>query len=189
MEYPNASLISPRGKRCPPPPSSQLTVCLLLFRALKAMSEHTPVGSTQAFMEAQLAKTTLERIEKASSLSFIRYHPRVEPEARNASEASTPTSAGDEDGQNVPSKTHTDTGLITLILCNDVPGLQVKPHQGDEFLNVEELYAPHDHLFIIIGQKMSLFALNSPSAFQPTVHKVSIPYRVQRHSLLYFVSV
>lgn len=41
-----------------------------------------------------------------------------------------------------PSKTHTDTGILTLIICSDVPGLQVWDHINGGWIEVEKKFTP-----------------------------------------------
>ena len=86
-------------------------------------------------------------------------------------------------GQNIPSKVHTDTGVMTFILCNDVPGLQVENRllglKGDEeevdphtFIDVEKICQARLEMFCIMGRKIELFAQHQPPAFKATIHRV-----------------
>jgi isopenicillin N synthase-like dioxygenase len=142
-------------------------------------------------MDPKLKDAVMERIPQRSSISFIHYVPRDEPSKR--ADPSEVSSAIDEDGLNVPSKVHTDTGIMTFILCNDVPGLLVenraKQNDDDAWFAVETMFSPYKYLFCILGNKTELFSLKAEFALKPTVHKVAIPYGVERHSLLYFVDV
>ena len=71
-----------------------------------------------------------------------------------------------------PSKTHTDTGILTLIICSDVPGLQVWDIHNNKWLEVEKLFNPGEDMFVIMGRKMELFALQSPPVLCSTTHRV-----------------
>lgn len=116
-----------------------------------------------------------------SSVSFIHYFPRAPP-AERIVDGILPEHY-DENGQNIPSKVHTDTGVMTFILCNDVPGLQVENRllglKGEEeevdpstFIDVEKICQPRLEMFCIMGRKMELFAQHSPPAFKATIHRV-----------------
>jgi len=141
----------------------------------------------QSFLEEKLYHDVKKGIEKKSSISMIHYYPRKPPEEREEGDKL----GDDEEGQNVPSKTHTDTGLITLISCAEVPGLQVENRANGEFLEVETIYAEtaRRDLFVIIGRKIELFARKEPAFFKATVHRVVLPYNIERNSMLYFVDI
>jgi isopenicillin N synthase-like dioxygenase len=88
-----------------------------------------------------------------------------------------------------PSKTHTDTGILTLIICSDVPGLQVWDTKNDEWLEVEKIVNPMEDMFVVLGRKMQLFAQDQPSVLMPCTHRVALPLNTERSSLLYFLDV
>jgi len=91
---------------------------------------------------------------------------------------------------NIPSKTHTDTGILTFILCSDVPGLQVENRETKEWIPVETLNIPKIDLFCIMGRKMEIFAAaNKDPIYHATVHRVGLPYNTERHSILFFADV
>jgi isopenicillin N synthase-like dioxygenase len=82
-----------------------------------------------------------------------------------------------------------DTGILTLIICSDVPGLQVWDLQNKEWLEVEKLVIPKEDMFVIMGRKMQFFSATTPSPFMPTTHRVALPLNTERSSLLYFQDV
>jgi len=96
-----------------------------------------------------------------------------------------------QEGMTYPSKTHTDTGIMTFIICAEVPGLQVWDTLNDEWLEVEKICNPKSDLFVIAGRKLPLFyqkgAQESP--FKATRHRVALPLNTGRTSLLYFLDV
>jgi len=118
---------------------------------------------------------------------MIHYFSRKPPEERDEGDVA----GDDEDGMNVPSKIHTDTGILTLISCSDVPGLEVENRDNGEFLEVEKIYAEtaRRDLFVIVGRKIEFFSRNQPPMFKATVHRVMLPYNIERNSMLYFVDV
>jgi isopenicillin N synthase-like dioxygenase len=150
------------------------------------------------YISEELTKTVLEKADARSSVSFIHYFARDPPSERTM-DGVLPVHY-DENGQNIPSKVHTDTGVMTFILCNDVPGLQVENRllgmKGDEeevdpstFIDVEKICKARLEMFCIMGRKIELFAQQQPPAFKATMHRVALPYKTERHSLLYFMDV
>jgi len=139
------------------------------------------------YMDDGIIKVVKNNYKRKSSISMIHYYPRPPPDERD--ESLQTKGADDEDGFNVPSRVHTDTGLLTLISCAEVPGLQVENRENGEFIEVEKLFDPRRDIFVIIGRKMTFFAKNEPSCFKPTVHRVMLPYNIERYSMLYFVDV
>jgi len=87
-------------------------------------------------------------------------------------------------------KVHTDTGVLTLIMCSSVAGLQIeKRGSSGEWLEVEKTNTPGVDLFVIGGGKLHMFGRNEVEreTFPPTVHRVMLPHNLQRYSLLYFL--
>jgi len=140
------------------------------------------------YFEQKLYEDIKKKFAKKSSISMIHYFPRKPPEERDEGDI-----AGDDDeGQNMPSKTHTDTGILTLISCSEVPGLQVENRDNGEFFEVEKIYAEtaRRDLFVIVGNKIEFFAQSQePPMYKATVHRVILPYNIERNSMLYFVDV
>jgi len=109
---------------------------------------------------------------------------------------------------------HTDTGILTFIICSDVSGLHVEdrtqrkpastptrpvagassaaPNEGEEkWLEVEKIFESGVDLFCIVGRKMHMFARGDvdrdADGFTPTIHRVHISPEIERSSLLYFM--
>jgi len=79
--------------------------------------------------------------------------------------------------------------LLQLIICAEVPGLQIWDAVNQNWLEVEKLVTPKEDLFVIAGRKMQLFSQQKESVFKPTTHRVALPLNTERCSLLYFVDI
>jgi len=154
----------------------------------------------QPFMDPAMLNEVKKKLQR-SSVSLIRYFPVSTTEATpddriNNSNEYEVSSASDKDkdtdvqaGFTYPSKTHTDTGILTLIICSDVAGLQVWDIHNNKWLEVEKMVVPKEDMFVIMGRKMELFSKQSPSVFLPTTHRVALPVNTERSSLLFFQDV
>jgi len=88
---------------------------------------------------------------------------------------------------------HTDTGILTLILCSQIAGLQIWDRQKAQWMEAEkgliEKYksqSPNQHLVVcIMGEKISVFT--GAASLEPTLHRVMIKSTAERHSMLYFM--
>jgi len=84
---------------------------------------------------------------------------------------------------------HTDTGILTVIVCSRVPGLQVWDRKNNDWLPVEKLLLETckkegEHLAIcIMGEKMGLFT----DVLTATLHRVMVQPNTVRYSMLYFM--
>ena len=87
----------------------------------------------------------------------------------------------------VPLGKHVDTGLMTLITCSDVAGLEVLDRKTNKYFYPENTFDPKKHIFVIAGRKMELFSWKS--VIKPTWHAVRIPLETERNSLLYFMEI
>eukprot|EP01127_Copromyxa_protea_P002932 TRINITY_DN12843_c0_g1_i1.p1 TRINITY_DN12843_c0_g1~~TRINITY_DN12843_c0_g1_i1.p1 ORF type:complete len:300 (+),score=54.25 TRINITY_DN12843_c0_g1_i1:116-901(+) len=148
------------------------------------------------YIESKFFDIIEEKMKLRSSVSILHYFPVQTPEG--VVEGSVPVV--DEDGVNIPSAVHQDTGLFTLILCSDVQGLEVQVNQhppclyGKEtpehpFFKVETIATPHQDMFCIMGRKIEIFARQRPSHYQATWHRVHLPYETERYSTLFFADV
>jgi len=152
----------------------------------------------KTFMESNFYEMMKQKLFK-SSLSLIHYFPMPEcspDETFNNSNADEYVDGDDEQkdkitegGLTYPSKTHTDTGILTLIICAEVPGLQVWDVVNQKWLEVEKMVTPKEDLFVIVGRKTQLFSKQRDSTFKPTTHRVALPLNTERSSLLYFLDV
>jgi len=140
-----------------------------------------PVKSDPLSRQDDVLSALKECLDDMASTSHIRYY--LPP-------ASSTTSPG---GLRDVCDEHTDTGILTLILCSKVPGLQVWDRKNNRWAEIEkeliEKYKsknPREHLVVcIMGEKIRMFA-NSPSLV-PTLHRVMVADGVERSSLLYFM--
>eukprot|EP01119_Soliformovum_irregulare_P023477 TRINITY_DN8196_c0_g1_i2.p1 TRINITY_DN8196_c0_g1~~TRINITY_DN8196_c0_g1_i2.p1 ORF type:complete len:175 (-),score=35.49 TRINITY_DN8196_c0_g1_i2:26-550(-) len=165
---------------------------------LDCLANHQANGTP--FMKPELYASVKGQLSR-SSLSLIRYFPVGEVDAtpddqKNNSNADEYVEEADAEKDLVkdvaytyPSKTHTDTGILTLIICADVPGLQVWDIQSNRWIEVEKVFNPHTDMFVIMGRKMQFFSAQESSIFKATTHRVALPLNTERTSLLYFVDV
>jgi len=91
----------------------------------------------------------------------------------------------------IPSNVHQDTGILTFIMCSDVPALQVRARGSNEWTTVEKLADPGTDLFCILGKKMEILRSNQNEdlKYEATWHRVILPYDTKRDSLLLFLDV
>ena len=87
----------------------------------------------------------------------------------------------------VPLGKHVDTGLMTLITCSDVVGLEVLDRKTNRYYYPEQTFDPKKHIFVIAGRKMELFT--HKKVVKSTWHQVRIPLEKERNSLLYFMEI
>eukprot|EP00026_Physarum_polycephalum_P014858 Phypoly_transcript_15420.p1 GENE.Phypoly_transcript_15420~~Phypoly_transcript_15420.p1 ORF type:complete len:280 (+),score=60.65 Phypoly_transcript_15420:40-879(+) len=130
---------------------------------------------------SEVISSLKECLDERASLSYIRYY--LPPPSPN----SPPSSLRDV------CDAHTDTGILTLILCSQVPGLQVWDKKTNTWLEVEKHLITHNktknpkkHLALcIMGEKIGTFT--SSRALTPTLHRVMVENGIERSSLLYFM--
>jgi len=142
----------------------------------------------QPYMKTELFQAIRSRTKDRSSISVIHYFPRNAPKEGEEKTHYDRDQEGTE-GVNVPSKEHTDTGVLTFILCSRVPGLQVQNKSTGEWTPVEILNDPESDLFCIMGNKMEIFSAEKEAKYKSTVHRVILPYGIERYSILFFVDV
>jgi len=120
-----------------------------------------------------------------SSISLIHYF------AKNGEKEEECKMEEDERVQNrteeIPLGKHVDTGLMTLIECSDVVGLEVLDRKSNTYYYPESMFDPKKHLFVIAGRKMELFT--HKKEVKSTWHRVRIPVENERNSLLYFMEI
>eukprot|EP01124_Arcella_intermedia_P025729 TRINITY_DN4668_c0_g1_i1.p1 TRINITY_DN4668_c0_g1~~TRINITY_DN4668_c0_g1_i1.p1 ORF type:complete len:282 (+),score=71.59 TRINITY_DN4668_c0_g1_i1:40-885(+) len=144
----------------------------------------TPTDQGTPYINNQLIEVVNQQMENKSSVSVIHYLPRAPPGEREP----CPGYEDDEDGMNIPSKSHTDTGLLTFILCSDVPGLQISG-EDNKWIPVETICTPKKELFCIMGRKIEIFGSQEDPLYKATIHRVGLPYNVERYSILFFADV
>jgi len=84
----------------------------------------------------------------------------------------------------MPLGEHVDTGVITLIMCSDISGLEMLDRRSNQYFKCENMYEAGKHMFIIAGRKLELFS--SKKQIMSTWHRVKIDIKTERYSLLYF---
>ena len=119
-----------------------------------------------------LPQATLKPIKdffpEGSSVSVIRYFAASDQETNLHS----------------PCDEHFDTGVLTLIMISEVPGLEVQDQKSGKWLELEKLGTPGD-LVVIMGRKVEML-FSKEANLKPTFHRVRIPKNVERHSILFF---
>eukprot|EP01083_Nonionella_stella_P195534 720231_1 len=141
-------------------------------------------------MEPLTSKIDRDNIRKFgaihSSLSLIHYFSR-----RCAKEDEEKLATRDEKLTNrtveVPLDVHVDTGVITMVSCSDVCGLEMLDRKTNKYFKPEEIFDPNKHVFCHAGRKMELFSWKN--AIKPTWHAVRIPLSTNRLCLLYFMEI
>jgi len=63
-----------------------------------------------------------------------------------------------------------DTGLLTVIACSKVPGLQIYDRMLGCYVDVEPMGRPWKDLIVFMGEKIPLFSASS--LFPATKHRV-----------------
>jgi isopenicillin N synthase-like dioxygenase len=126
-------------------------------------------GDGQRWVTDDTLENTGPFRERGSSLSVIRYFDMSQKR---------------EEEEHVPCDAHYDTGILTMILLSEVPGLQVENRETKEWIPIEKVGRPGDFA-LIMGRKIDLLA-KKEVGLQPTYHRVQIPSNVVRHSILFF---
>jgi len=86
-----------------------------------------------------------------------------------------------------PSSPHCDTGLLTMLVCSEVPGLQFADRKERAWVDIEVVFEPKKHLIVWAGEKIPLFSASS--LFPSTCHRVEMLSNVERTSLLFLLDV
>jgi len=124
------------------------------------------------WMDIQTWKPIRDFVPEGSSMSIIRYFNSTEVDKSDANEISEVCDA------------HFDTGLVTMILVSEIPGLELVDQQTKEWVPLEKLGKPGD-LVLIMGRKVQM-VFNNNAKLEPTFHRVMIPKSTRRHSILFF---
>eukprot|EP01113_Clastostelium_recurvatum_P033590 TRINITY_DN4458_c0_g1_i1.p1 TRINITY_DN4458_c0_g1~~TRINITY_DN4458_c0_g1_i1.p1 ORF type:complete len:153 (+),score=8.94 TRINITY_DN4458_c0_g1_i1:224-682(+) len=137
-----------------------------------------------------------------SSLSLIHYYV---PTSMTTSSSPAPSSPPHTDTCIQRARevcdSHTDTGILTFIVCSRVPGLEIWDSHHNVWLNVErdiikykeenDLALDHHHhrhiIMCIMGEKIGMFTGASADQLRPTRHRVVVDHSISRTSLLYFM--
>jgi len=128
-------------------------------------------GERKFWLDKKVTESVTPFIPEGSSISVIKYF-QVDGEV-------------EEDHE--PLGEHVDTGIMTLIRISEVQGLQVFDQLHKKFLNLEEI-GPVGDLVLIMGRKIE-FLLEKGAKLTPTLHKVVIPKKRERFSILFFMDL
>jgi len=123
-----------------------------------------------------------------SSISLIRYFSKLAEAGDVEAEAKL---SEDEKLCNrtveIPLGKHVDTGVITLILSSDVPGLQMLDRRSNQYFFCEKAFPDPKYMFVIAGRKMEMFSWKKK--IHPTWHFVQVPTDTVRYSTMYFMEI
>jgi len=163
---------------------------LLMFTLNEICQVKAPTDGGPYF-EEKLIETVRQYSKRDSSVSLIHYFGNDYNDFQSDNKKKEDIENTEEfhiEGIKYPSGTHTDTGIMTLITCAEVSGLQVWDRKTEKFLEVEKMFDPIADMFLIVGRKMNLFA-RKDKLFEPTTHRVALPAGTERSSLLFFMDV
>jgi len=148
------------------------------------LSQLEPGRPSKPF-EDDVLQSVKECCTQQSSISVIHYYL-----SQNQETSTTPTPDDKSSyGLRDVCDAHRDTGILTIIMCSQVAGLQVWDRKNNDWLQIEKLLIdnfkkPDEHLAVcIMGEKISLFA----DSLTATLHRVMVQPTVERYSLLYFM--
>jgi len=105
---------------------------------------------------------------KKSNISLIHYYP----------------SAPNTD--KIACAEHRDTGLITLLVSSNIPGLQIFDNYTKVYIDIEKIVSEY-HVVVMIGQKIP--AYSSSSDFNGTLHRVMTEPGAERSSMAFLLDV
>lgn len=155
--------------------------CLLHVGSFQLSAE----GNT--YIKPDVLSSARSLARDGSSVSSIRYFQQKSDAVVDLQlETKAPLDEENEAEDGLRLKEHADTGLLTLIRCARIPGLQIEDRSSGEYFTVDSKYEPESHLFCIVGRKLQLVAATE-KVFQPTLHRVMFDPLKERFSLLYFM--
>jgi len=174
----------------------------ILHVCFRSVATHVNQSTGKPFLSPEIFESVMKHAQRKSSVSLIHYWAKTNEEIHKEKAQANSNEGGIYRGSlavdaindtdfvdtHFPSDTHTDTGLLTLIPCAQVPGLQIFDEQRKVWLEVEKMFEPGD-IFVIVGRKTTFFAQEQPPYFSPTIHRVALPANSERDSLLYFFDV
>jgi len=165
----------PEGRDCFGEPFSNVFTFLkqitwTLFLHLAKYPNPNPNAKRKYLMDIQDVVTIKEFTELMSSVSLINYYK-----------------IDDTDEIHYPSSAHQDTGLLTLVVCSGVAGLQIYDKQTDTWMAMESNFEPRNYVFVFMGEKISLFS--GCEQFVATTHRVVIKKSQCRMSMVFLLDV
>mmetsp|Transcript_8844 Transcript_8844/g.10925 ORF Transcript_8844/g.10925 Transcript_8844/m.10925 type:complete len:157 (-) Transcript_8844:16-486(-) len=132
-----------------------------------------------------------ECLEERASLSVIHYFPASVDEAADfINEAPNAKDLCEQSNMLEVCSQHKDTGIFTLIMTSNVPGLDVYDNKLQAWIPLETLIQQHrdppntEIMVLLMGHKAPLFL---GAKCQPTLHRVTVKKAVERPSFLYFM--
>jgi len=81
---------------------------------------------------------------------------------------------------------HRDTGLITLLVSSNVPGLQIFDNFTKSYNEIEKIL-PEYSVVVMVGQKIPNYS--SSTEFNGTLHRVMTESGVERSSMAFLLDV
>jgi len=137
--------------------------------AWKIFTSLSSFGPETKLNEPSVQSAIQEFVDSKSSISLIHYFPVPE-----------------ENKSNCVCGVHEDTGLVTLGVRSDVPGLIVYDRLKQGWVEVEQYVEPGD-VVAFLGQKIPLFS--GSDAWKATTHKVEVPLMTERNALVFLLDV
>jgi isopenicillin N synthase-like dioxygenase len=175
----------------------------IVHSALRKVS----IGSQEVFADSDgpwikpdFLETAKEFLIGGSSLSVIRYYNMMNIPAESIIEekvsdpsyedSMAPKSVEDDVGgsagaSHIPCGEHYDTGIFTLILLSEIPGLQVENRETKEWIPIEKVGQTGDFA-LIMGRKIDLLKAHRDLPLKPTFHRVEKSNDIERQSILFF---
>eukprot|EP01087_Luapelamoeba_hula_P003204 TRINITY_DN1299_c1_g1_i1.p1 TRINITY_DN1299_c1_g1~~TRINITY_DN1299_c1_g1_i1.p1 ORF type:complete len:344 (-),score=57.51 TRINITY_DN1299_c1_g1_i1:1064-2095(-) len=143
----------------------------------------------QPLLDESQLEDTRQCLYERSFVSMIHYfaggllEDEIEPDTYS-------TGGGSADQRRCVCATHTDTGLLTGIMCASVTGLEVL-YRDTQWIPIEQVLhqlndnSSHEYLVVIMGEKAPMFTASQH--LKPTKHRVVIDPQQERESLLFFM--
>jgi hypothetical protein len=158
--------------------------------------------SGEKWILSDTMNTMQEFLLEGSAISTLRYFDQTKPRWQEIGGTEADAEEKGEERQYTPEKmkhddidvdfdsdhialdAHYDTGVFTLILIGEIPGLQIWDPVAKQWLEMEKLGQLHD-LVLIMGRKIELL-VERGVPLKPTYHRVCINKSIRRHSILFF---
>jgi len=136
------------------------------WNIFKSLSDY---GPKTKLSDPELESAIAAFVDSKSSISLIHYFPVTE-----------------ENKSNCVCGVHEDTGLVTLGVRSDVPGLIVFDRVKKDWIEIEKYVEPGD-VVAFLGQKVPLFS--GSDIWKATTHKVEVPLNTERNACVFLLDV